>query len=149
MLFGVCYLLKYIPSKEACAIWVGIDQGGNKMSQKEIPKKEGGMPVSEAINLAELVQYGDGAVVSRTLIQAAVGTVTVFAFDKGQGLSTHSAPFDALVQVLDGSAQITIGEKTVPVSTGESLLMPADIPHALDATERFKMLLTMIREKKQ
>ena len=119
------------------------------MSQKEIPKKEGGMPVSEAINLAELVQYGDGAVVSRTLIQAAVGTVTVFAFDKGQGLSTHSAPFDALVQVLDGSAQITIGEKTVPVSTGESLLMPADIPHALDATERFKMLLTMIREKKQ
>ena len=119
------------------------------MSQKEIPKKEGGMPESEAINLAELVQYGDGAVVSRTLIQAAVGTVTVFAFDKGQGLSTHSAPFDALVQVLDGSAQITIGEKTVPVSAGESLLMPADIPHALDATERFKMLLTMIREKKQ
>jgi quercetin dioxygenase-like cupin family protein len=111
-------------------------------------KKEGGMPFSEALNLAELVQYGDGAVVSRTLMQAAVGTVTVFAFDKGQGLSTHSAPFDALVQILDGSAQITIGEKTVPVSEGESLLMPADIPHGLDATERFKMLLTMIREKK-
>ncbi|MDF1526149.1 MAG: cupin domain-containing protein [bacterium] len=119
------------------------------MSQKEIPKKERGMPVSEATDLAELVQYGDGAVVSRTLIQAAVGTVTVFAFDKGQGLSTHSAPFDALVQILDGSAEITIGEKTVPVSAGESLLMPADIPHALNATERFKMLLTMIREKKQ
>ena len=81
-------------------------------------------------------------------MQAAVGTVTVFAFDKGQGLSTHSAPFDALVQILDGSAEITIGEKTVPVSAGKSLLMPADIPHALNATERFKMLLTMIREKK-
>lgn len=112
-------------------------------------KKEGGMPVSEAIDLAKMVQYGDGAVVSRTLIQAAVGTVTVFAFDKGQGLSTHSAPFDALVQILDGSAEITIGEEMVPVSAGESLLMPADIPHALDAPERFKMLLTMIREKKQ
>jgi len=112
-------------------------------------KKEGGMPVSEAIDLAKMVQYGDGAVVSRTLMQAAVGTVTVFAFDKGQGLSTHSAPFDALVQILDGSAEITIGEEMVPVSAGESLLMPADIPHALDAPERFKMLLTMIREKKQ
>ena len=112
-------------------------------------KKEGGMPFSEALDLAELVQYGDGAVVSRTLMQAAVGTVTVFAFDKGQGLSTHSAPFDALVQILDGNAEITIGEKTVPVSVGESLLMPADIPHGLNAIERFKMLLTMIREKKQ
>ena len=119
------------------------------MSQKEIPKKEGGMPLSEAVDLAQMVQYGEGAVVSRTLIQAAVGTVTVFAFDKGQGLSTHSAPFDALVQILHGSAEITIGEKTVPVSAGESLLMPADIPHGLNATERFKMLLTMIREKKQ
>ena len=119
------------------------------MSEQEIPKREGGMPFSEALDLAELVQYGDGAVVSRTLMQAAVGTVTVFAFDKGQGLSTHSAPFDALVQILDGSTEITIGEKTVPVSAGESLLMPADIPHALNATERFKMLLTMIREKKQ
>ena len=112
-------------------------------------KKEGGMPVSEAIDLAKMVQYGDGAVVSRTLMQAAVGTVTVFAFDKGQGLSTHSAPFDALVQILDGSAEITIGEEMVPVSAGESLLMPADIPHALDAPERFKMLLTMIKDKKQ
>jgi quercetin dioxygenase-like cupin family protein len=111
-------------------------------------KKEGGMPFSEAIDLAEMVQYGEGAVVSRTLVQASVGTVTVFAFDKGQGLSTHSAPFDALVQILDGSAQITIGDKTVSVSAGEALLMPADIAHALDASERFKMLLTMIREKK-
>ena len=119
------------------------------MSNKEIQKKEGGMPVSEAVNLARLVEYGEGAVVSRTLIQASVGTVTVFAFDKGQGLSEHSTPFDALVQVIDGKAEITIGGEVVAVAAGESLLMPADVPHALHAPERYKMLLTMIREKKQ
>jgi hypothetical protein len=83
--------------------------GRYKMAKMEIQRKEGGMPVSEAVDLASLVEYGEGAVVSRTLIQATVGTVTVFAFDKGQGLSEHSTPFDALVQVLDGSAEITIG----------------------------------------
>ena len=114
-----------------------------------VVKKEGGMPVSEALRLDELVQYGDGAVVSRTLVQRGVGTVTVFAFDQGQGLSEHSTPFDALVQILEGKAIITIGGKPIEVSAGESLLMPADIPHALDAPERYKMLLTMIREKKQ
>ncbi len=119
------------------------------MGKMEIQRKEGGMPVSEAVDLAGLVEYGEGAVVSRTLIQAAVGTVTVFAFDQGQGLSEHSTPFDALVQVLDGSAEITIGGEMVTVSAGESLLMPADIPHALHAPQRYKMLLTMIREKKQ
>jgi len=119
------------------------------MGNKDIQRKGGGMPVSEAVDLAGLVDYGEGAVVSRTLIQAAVGTVTVFAFDKGQGLSEHSTPFDALVQILDGRAEITIGGEMVTVSAGESLLMPADIPHALHAPERYKMLLTMIREKKQ
>jgi quercetin dioxygenase-like cupin family protein len=114
------------------------------MGKMEIQRKEGGMPVSEAVDLAGLVEYGEGAVVSRTLIQAAVGTVTVFAFDQGQGLSEHSTPFDALVQVLDGSAEITIGGEMVQVSAGESLLMPADIPHALHAPQRYKMLLTMI-----
>ena len=119
------------------------------MSKKEILRKEGGMPLGTAVDLGELVDYGEGAVVSRTLIQAAVGTVTVFAFDKDQGLSEHSTPFDALVQVLDGRAEITIGGEMVTVSAGESVLMPADIPHALHAPERYKMLLTMIREKKQ
>lgn len=119
------------------------------MAKQEIERLQGGMPVSEAIDLAGLVEYGEGAVVSRTLIQAAVGTVTVFSFDEGQGLSEHSTPFDALVQILDGKAEITIGGEMVPVSAGESLLMPADIPHALHAPERYKMLLTMIREKKQ
>ena len=114
-----------------------------------VAKKEGTMPVSEALRLDELVKYGDGAVVSRTLVQTGVGTVTVFAFDEGQGLSEHSAPFDALVQVLEGKAIITIGGEATEVAAGESLLMPADIPHSLHAPERYKMLLTMIREKKQ
>ena len=118
------------------------------MANKEIERIHGGMPISEAVDLAALVEYGEGAVVSRTLIQAAVGTVTVFAFDEGKGLSEHSTPYDALVQVLDGKAEITIGGETVTVAAGESVLMPADIPHALHATERYKMLLTMIREKK-
>ena len=82
-------------------------------------------------------------------IQAAVGTVTVFAFDQGQGLSEHSTPYDALVQVLDGKAEITIGGETMTVSAGESVLMPADIPHSLHAPRRYKMLLTMIRERKE
>ena len=114
-----------------------------------VAKKEGTMPVSEALRLDELVKYGDGAVVSRTLVQTGVGTVTVFAFDEGQGLSEHSAPFDALVQILEGKAIITIGGEATEVAAGESLLMPADIPHSLHAPERYKMLLTMIREKKQ
>lgn len=119
------------------------------MSKQQIQRSEGGMPVGAAVNLAGLVEYGEGAVVSRTLIQAGVGTVTVFAFDKGQGLSEHSTPYDALVQVLDGRAEITIGGEMVPAAAGESVLMPADIPHSLHAPERYKMLLTMIREKKQ
>jgi len=119
------------------------------MSDKEIRRKEGGMPVSEAIDLAGLVEYGEGAVVSRTLIQASVGTVTVFAFDKGQGLSEHSTPFDALVQIIDGKAEITIGGEMISAAAGESVLMPADVPHSLHAPERYKMLLTMIREKRE
>ena len=78
-----------------------------------------------------------------------MGTVTVFAFDEGQGLSEHSTPFDALVQVLEGKAVVTIGGNPIEVGAGESILMPADIPHSLHAPERYKMLLTMIREKKQ
>ena len=112
-------------------------------------KKEGTMPVSEALKMDTLVEYGDGAVVSRTLIKKGVGTVTVFAYDEGQGLSEHSTPFDALVQVLEGKSVVTIGGNPIEVGAGESILMPADIPHSLHAPERYKMLLTMIREKKQ
>ena len=98
-------------------------------------------------NLQTQVDYADGSVVSKTLIQKETGTLTLFAFDAGQGLSEHTAPFDAVVIVLDGQAEITIGGKTNLVETGEMLIMPADIAHALHANDRFKMLLVMIRSE--
>jgi quercetin dioxygenase-like cupin family protein len=85
-------------------------------------------------------------VVSKTLIDKKTGTLTLFAFDAGQGLSEHTAPFDAVVQVLDGEAEITIGGKEIVASDGAMVIMPAGIPHAVRAHQRFKMLLTMIRE---
>jgi len=98
-----------------------------------------------AITLADLLQYQNGAVVSRTLVDRPVGTLTVFAFDEEQGLSEHSAPFDAIVQVLDGAADVTIDGTVHRVTAGQIIIMPANRPHALRAVERFKMLLTMIR----
>jgi quercetin dioxygenase-like cupin family protein len=98
-------------------------------------------------NLVESIDYQEGAVVSRTLVKKSNGNVTLFAFDQGEGLSEHTTPFDALVQVLDGKAQITIGGVVYEVSAGEAVVMPADIPHALKAEVRFKMMLTMIRSK--
>jgi quercetin dioxygenase-like cupin family protein len=95
--------------------------------------------------LADMASYQEGAVVSKTLIDKKTGTVTFFAFDKGQGLSEHTAPFDALVCLLDGKAQITISGKPITVERGELVVMPADKPHALKAVERFKMMLVMIR----
>jgi quercetin dioxygenase-like cupin family protein len=98
------------------------------------------------MRLAESLEYQEDAVVSRTLIKAASGTVTLFAFGQGQELSEHTAPFDALVHVLDGTAEITIQHVPYRLETGEAIIMPADQPHALRAIERFKMLLTMIRD---
>jgi quercetin dioxygenase-like cupin family protein len=95
--------------------------------------------------LAEAVQYATGSVVSRTLLKNDAGTLTLFAFDEGQGLSVHTAPFDAVVQVLDGTATLTIGEKTVVTRTGELVLMPANVPHAVQTAGRFKMLLMMFK----
>jgi quercetin dioxygenase-like cupin family protein len=97
-------------------------------------------------NALELVAYQAGAVVSRELVKKKTGTVTVFAFDKDQGLSEHTAPFDALVHVLDGVAEITIGGTRHRLGKDELILMPANVPHALKAIERFKMMLVMIRE---
>jgi quercetin dioxygenase-like cupin family protein len=97
------------------------------------------------VRLADLVDYQDGAVVSREIINKKTGTVTLFAFDKGQGLSEHTAPFDALVYILDGEADITISGKTLRLKEGEMVIMPANQPHALKAVGRFKMILTMIR----
>ena len=101
--------------------------------------------LSKAVGLAALVNYQAGAVVSKTVIAKKAGTVTVFAFDRGQGLSTHSAPFDALVQILDGEARITIAGKGMNVKKGEMIIMPADKPHALKANKRFKMMLVMVK----
>lgn len=99
----------------------------------------------KAINIADLADYQEESVVSREIIRKEVGTVTIFAFDAGQGLSEHSAPFDALVQVIDGEAEITISGVKNTVKKGELIIMPANDPHALDAVKPFKMILTMIR----
>ena len=96
-------------------------------------------------SLLGLVAYGEGAVVSRTLVAGGAGTLTLFAFDAGQELSEHSAPFDAVVQVLEGEAEVTLGGVAHRVAAGEIILMPASVPHALSAPVAFKMLLTMIR----
>ena len=101
--------------------------------------------VGESQDLASLVQYAADSIVSRTILDKPTGTVTLFAFDQGQKLSEHTAPFDALVQVLDGRGKFTIDGKEVEVLTGEIIVMPANIPHAVSAVEKFKMLLTMIR----
>ena len=103
-------------------------------------------PKSEILYMAELVEYNDGAVVSRQITKADNGNVTLFAFDKDQELSEHTAPFDALVHVLDGETEITISGKPFRLKTGDAIIMPADEPHAVKALTRFKMLLTMIRK---
>ena len=103
------------------------------------------MPEVEVVRIAELVNFQVGTVGSRTLRKRPAGMVTVFAFDEGQGLSEHTAPFDALVQVLEGSAEITVSGKPLQARTGDVILLPANQPHAVKAGTRFKMLLTMIR----
>ena len=112
-------------------------QPGTKPSSKGL----GG----EIAKVADLVNYQDGSIVSREIVKKPVGSVTVFAFDEGQGLSEHTAPFDALVHVLEGEVEITIAGKLHRLQSGEMILMPAQQPHALRAMQRFKMILTMIR----
>ncbi len=99
----------------------------------------------QAINLRDLIDYQEGSVVSREVVSKKTGTVTLFAFDKGQGLSEHTAPFDALVFCLDGEVEVTISGNPIRLREGEMVIMPADQPHALKALQRFKMLLIMIR----
>jgi len=101
--------------------------------------------LGKAQKLAELIEYAQDAVVSKTILDKPAGTITLFAFDRGQKLSEHTVPYDAVVQILDGLARLAIGGKEVQVSTGQIIIMPANIPHAVAAQERFKMLLTMIR----
>ncbi len=95
--------------------------------------------------ISETVEYSPQSVVSKTIIKKSTGTVTLFAFDKGEGLSEHTAPFEALVQILDGESEITVGGNQFTVKQGEAIILPANIPHSLKAGERFKMMLTMIK----
>jgi len=103
------------------------------------------MEKGKQFNVASGIEYAEGAVVSKTIIKEPTGTITLFAFDKGQGLSPHTAPFDALVQVVEGKATITIGDERAELGTGEAIILPSNITHAVEATESFKMLLTMIK----
>ncbi len=112
-------------------------------------KPETRLEPSRRFVLDELVQVADGAIVSRELARSSGGTVTMFGFDAGQELSEHTAPFDALVQVLDGELEITIGGEPLRIGAGEVVLMPADVPHGLRAERRSRMLLVMLREPKK
>jgi quercetin dioxygenase-like cupin family protein len=111
----------------------------NKEQEKQ------GLAPSEKVKIAGLVDFQEGAVVSRTIMKKETGTVTLFAFDKDQGLSEHTAPFDAMVNVLDGEAEFTIEGTPFLLTAGESIIMPAGKPHSVKAVAPFKMLLVMIR----
>jgi len=95
--------------------------------------------------LGSLIDYSDGSIVSKTIVDTPVGTITLFAFDSGQKLSEHTAPYNAVVQIIEGTAKLMIGGKEVMVPAGHVIIMPANVPHAVNAEEKFKMLLTMIR----
>ena len=101
--------------------------------------------VSKGQSLADLVEYSNDSIVSKTILDKSAGTITLFAFDKGQKLSEHTAPYDAVVQVLDGHGQLTIDGQNKQVAAGEIIIMPGNVPHSVTAREKFKMLLTMIR----
>lgn len=103
------------------------------------------MNLNESNKISDLIEYQKDSVVSKTLIKKEKGTITIFAFDKEQGLSEHTVPFDALVQVIDGKADILLNGKSNIVSKGEMIIMPANVPHALKAIEKFKMMLVMIK----
>ncbi|MCB0120261.1 MAG: cupin domain-containing protein [Anaerolineales bacterium] len=102
-------------------------------------------PKSQILHLAEMVEYQEGSVVSRQIIKADAGNITLFAFDTDQGLSEHTAPFDALVHILEGETEVSISGVPYHLSAGDGIILPANEPHALKAIQKFKMLLTMIR----
>jgi quercetin dioxygenase-like cupin family protein len=112
------------------------------MSNDELIKN---IPFSEAVDIVGLVDYEEGRVVSRTLANKQSVGITLFAFDKGEGISAHSAPGDAMVQILDGEALINVGGKEITATIGQVVVMPADIPHSLKASKRFKMILTVVK----
>lgn len=107
--------------------------------------KSGENLIGNVLVLSDLVDYQEGSVVSRTVINQKTGTVTLFAFDKGEGLSEHTAPFDAMVYIIEGESEVTISGKPFHLKDGNMIIMPANEPHALKAITRFKMLLVMIK----
>ena len=111
----------------------------------DMENKPGNDLIAKSAEMAALVGYQSSTVVSRTIIERNTGTVTLFAFDKGQGLSEHTAPFDALSYIIDGESEITISGQSIRMKAGEVVIMPANKPHALKAVERFKMMLVMIK----
>jgi quercetin dioxygenase-like cupin family protein len=115
------------------------------MSSQPGQNNKGEMPIAEVVRFTDLINYQEGSVVSRTLVRRATGTVTLFAFDEGEGLSEHTAAFDAVAHLLEGEAEITVSGKPLRTAAGDAVLMPANQPHSLKALSRFKMLLTMIR----
>ena len=112
------------------------------MSSEPKPKE---LPGAQIVRAAELVNYQDGAVVSRVIVKKGTGTITLFAFDEGEALSEHTTPFDALAQVVEGEVEITISGTAYVLQGGEMILLPAEQPHGVKALKRFKMMLTMIR----
>ena len=109
------------------------------MSTEQFPK-------NQVVRLDQSVEYAENSIVSKAVVKSKPGNVTLFAFDKGQELSEHTAPFDAIVQVLDGRVEIRIADDIHTLDTGSTIIMPANVPHAVKAVEKFKMLLTMIRD---
>jgi quercetin dioxygenase-like cupin family protein len=132
-----------VQSVQPCGAWRHQEHATIRLSVRHLRK--GNMGDILKTSLLDLVAYQEGAVVSKTLIDKKTGTVTLFAFGEGQGLSEHTAPFDALVQVLDGEVEIRIAGQRFPLKAGEGIVMPANEPHELKAISRFKMMLTMIR----
>ena len=125
-----------------------MEKGGPLNKEKklsEVRKEKATSIIGRAVNLEQLVDYQEGSVVSKTVLEKKTGTVTLFAFDEGQGLSEHTSPYDATVQILDGEAVLTVGGTPHVVKAGELFIMPSGIPHSLRAVQRFKMLLIMIR----
>jgi quercetin dioxygenase-like cupin family protein len=113
--------------------------------KKKAVDNSAALAAANVFKMVDMIEYQAGSVVSRTLIDKPAGTVTLFAFARGQGLSEHTAPFDALVYLLDGEAQITISSKEHTLTEGEMIIMPANKPHALKATKQFKMMLVMVK----
>ena len=125
---------------------IGAGELRRRVNLTDMENKTGNILMAESAQMAALVDYQSGTVVSRTIIERNAGSVTLFAFDKGQGLSEHTASFDALVYIIDGEADITISGRSIQMKAREAVIMPAHKPHALKAVERFKMILVMIKD---